>query len=68
MINISEHYDESRTPGWIPQGVNNDGVINTLDMIIIGQYWTIHENKYKNNYILFERKTGSGGLDFVNLV
>ena len=40
MISVSQHWGESGTPGWIRQDVNSDGVINSLDMIIIGQNWT----------------------------
>ena len=39
MIRIGQHWEETGTPGWIPEDVNRDGAINVLDMILIGQHW-----------------------------
>ena len=27
------------TPGWIPQDLNNDGVINIGDVVVLGLHW-----------------------------
>jgi hypothetical protein len=40
MTSISLHWGETGTPGWIPQDVNSDGIVNSLDLIIVGQHWT----------------------------
>jgi hypothetical protein len=30
---------ETALPGWIPEDVNRDGVVNTLDVAAIGVHW-----------------------------
>jgi hypothetical protein len=37
LASVYQNLDQTGTPGWIPQDVNNDGVINVLDMIIVAQ-------------------------------
>ena len=48
---IQSKWGQTGTPGWILEDVNRDGIINVLDMIIIGQRkWTlepIEEGVYK---------------------
>jgi uncharacterized repeat protein (TIGR01451 family) len=39
MIRVGQHWEETGTPGWIPEDANRDGAINVLDMIMIGQHW-----------------------------
>jgi hypothetical protein len=39
---IQQCWGQTGAPGWIPEDVNKDGVINVLDMIKIGQQnWTL---------------------------
>jgi hypothetical protein len=40
MIRIGQHWGEVGIAGWIAEDVNEDGSINVLDMILIGQNWT----------------------------
>jgi hypothetical protein len=37
---ISQHWKETGIPGWAAWDVNNDGIINILDAILVGQQWT----------------------------
>jgi hypothetical protein len=46
MIRIGIHFGETGPPGWIPEDVNQDGVINVLDMILVGMNWTVIEKEY----------------------
>ena len=32
---IDDHYGETGTPGWIPEDVNKDGIINVLDSTLV---------------------------------
>jgi len=40
MILIGQHWGETGLAGWTQVDANEDGSINVLDMIIIGQNWT----------------------------
>ena len=40
MIIVSQHWNETDSPGWIRADVNKDGFVNALDSILIGQHWT----------------------------
>jgi hypothetical protein len=40
IINITQHWNETGTNGWISQDINENGTINVLDIILIGQHWT----------------------------
>ena len=39
LVRIGQHFGETGTPGWIPEDVKVDGVINVQDMVVIGQHW-----------------------------
>jgi hypothetical protein len=41
MVLIGQHWGEASLTGWIREDANEDGAINVLDMIIIGQNWGI---------------------------
>jgi hypothetical protein len=36
---IGNHFGETGTPGWIPEDVNKDGVINILDIVYAGNHF-----------------------------
>ena len=40
MIRIGMLWGWTGEPGEHPEDVNQDGVINVLDMILVGMYWT----------------------------
>jgi hypothetical protein len=40
MTIVGQQMGKTGTPGWIRVDVNNDGVVNTLDLILISQQWT----------------------------
>jgi len=39
MIHVSQHLGKTGTIGWIWAGVNIDGAVNAMDMMIVGQQW-----------------------------
>ena len=36
---VYDHFDETGDPGWILEDVKEDGRIDVLDMILVGQHW-----------------------------
>jgi hypothetical protein len=40
MVIVGQHWGETGLTGWIREDANEDGTVNVLDMIIIGQNWT----------------------------
>jgi hypothetical protein len=40
MVLIGQQWAESGLTGWIREDTNEDGTINVLDIIVIGQHWT----------------------------
>ena len=40
MIKIGMEWGEIGDPGWIAEDVNQNGVIDVLDMILVGMNWT----------------------------
>jgi hypothetical protein len=40
MVLITQNFGQTGTAGWIRQDINNDGVINIVDLITVGQHWT----------------------------
>ena len=39
VVVIGLHWNETGTPGWIPQDLNNDAVINIGDVVVLGLHW-----------------------------
>jgi len=37
---LYDHFGETGDPGWILEDVKEDGKIDVLDMILVGQHWT----------------------------
>ncbi len=37
LDSISSHLNEVGVPGWLPEDINKDGVVNVLDMIVLAQ-------------------------------
>ena len=40
MLWVAADFSLIGTPGWVPEDLNMDGVINEGDMVVIGQHWT----------------------------
>lgn len=39
LIDVSFHYGETGSPGWIPEDIDNDGKINIIDLVIVALHW-----------------------------
>ena len=39
MILVGLHWMQTGAPSWIPEDVNQDGVVDVLDVVVIGLHW-----------------------------